>query len=77
MGGAFFLHRRSREGAKARWFPLEHGEKVHRCKGVAIVSEERQPLLDGICISRASPDPSRDTSFREIESQLVTQRRSR
>ena len=46
------------------------GEKVHRRNGLAMVSEERQPLLDGIWISRGSPDPSRDTPFREIETQL-------
>src|SRR5215472_2511979 len=46
------------------------GEKVHRSNGVAIVPEERQPLLDGIWTSRGSPDPSRDTPFREIETQL-------
>src|SRR6516165_9279005 len=46
------------------------GEKVHRRNGLAMVSEERQLLLDGICISRGSPDPSRDTPFLEIETQL-------
>jgi hypothetical protein len=35
-----------------------------------MVSEERQPLLDGIWVSRGAPDPSRDTNFREIETQL-------
>jgi len=35
-----------------------------------MVSEERQPLLDGIWISRGSPGPSGDTPFREIETQL-------
>jgi hypothetical protein len=34
------------------------GEKVHRRNGLAMVSEERQPLLDGIWIPRGSPDPS-------------------
>src|SRR5215469_15251145 len=51
---------------RERW----DGEKVHRRNGVAMVSEERQPLLDGIWISRGLPDPSRDTLFREIETQL-------
>jgi hypothetical protein len=51
---------------RERW----DGEKVHRCNGLAMVSEERQPLLDGICISRGSPHPSRDTPFREIETPL-------
>ena len=51
---------------RERW----DGEKVHRRNGLAMVSEERQPLLDGIWISRGSPDPSRDTPFREIETQL-------
>jgi len=46
------------------------GEKVHRSNDLTMVSEERQPLLDGICISRGSPHPSRDTPFREIETQL-------
>jgi hypothetical protein len=47
---------------RERW----DGEKVHRRNGLAMVSEERQPWLDGICISRGSPDPSRDTPFRDI-----------
>jgi len=51
---------------RERW----DGEKVHRSNGLAMIPEERQPLLDGICISRGSPDPSRDTPFREIETQL-------
>src|SRR6516164_7132147 len=51
---------------RERW----DGEKVHRRNGLTMVSEERQPLLDGICISRGSPDPSRDTPFRGIETQL-------
>src|SRR5215469_4087064 len=51
---------------RERW----DGEKVHRSNGLAMVSEERQPLLDGICISRGSPDPSRDTPFRDLETQL-------
>ena len=37
---------------------------------LAMVSEERQPSLRGIWISRSSPDPSRDTPFRELETQL-------
>jgi hypothetical protein len=51
---------------RERW----DGEKVHRHNGLAMVFEERQPWLDGIWISRGSPDPSRDTPFREIETQL-------
>ena len=51
---------------RERW----DGEKVHRRNGLAMVSEERQPLLDGVWISRDQPNPSRDTSFREIETQL-------
>src|SRR5256885_13298953 len=46
------------------------GEKVHRSNGLTMVSEERQPSLHRVWISRASPDPSRDTPFREIETQL-------
>ena len=41
---------------RERW----DGEKVHRRNALAMVSEERQPVLDGIWISRGSPDPSRD-----------------
>jgi hypothetical protein len=52
---------------RERW----DGEQVHRCNGFAMVSEERQPLLDGIWISQGSPDPSRDTPFRKIETQLA------
>ena len=51
---------------RERW----DGEKVHRRNGLAVVSEERLPLLDRIWISRGSPEPSRDTPFREIETQL-------
>ena len=51
---------------RERW----DGEKVHRRNGLAVVPEERQPLLHEIWISRDSPDPSRDTPFREIETQL-------
>src|ERR1039457_1843476 len=46
------------------------GKKVHRSNGLAMVSEERQPSLHRVWISRGSPDPSRDTPFREIETQL-------
>ena len=46
------------------------GEKAHRRNGLAMVSEERQPSLPRVWISRGSPDPSRDTPFREIETQL-------
>jgi hypothetical protein len=51
---------------RERW----DGEKVHRGNGLAMVSEERQPWLDGIGISWGSL-PSRDTPFREIETQLA------
>ena len=46
------------------------GEEIHCSNGLAMVSEERQPALHGIWISRSSPDPSRDTPFREMETQL-------
>ena len=47
-----------------------------RCRNcLAMVSEERQPSLHLIGISRSSPDPSRDTPFREIETQLAAVRR--
>src|SRR5258708_15270976 len=51
---------------RERW----DGEKVHRSNGLAMVSEERQPSIHRVWISRSSPDPSRDTPFREIETQL-------
>src|SRR5208283_1043549 len=35
-----------------------------------MVSEERQPSLYRIGISRSSPDPSRDTPFRDLKTQL-------
>src|SRR5580700_4275864 len=35
-----------------------------------MVPEERHPLLHRVWISRGSPDPSRDTPFRELETQL-------
>ena len=46
------------------------GEEVHRSNGLTMVSEERQPSFHRIWISRGSPDPSRDTPFRDIETQL-------
>src|SRR5215469_434173 len=52
---------------RERW----DGEEVHRRNGLAMVSEERQPSLHRIWISRSSPDPSRDTPFRDIEAQLL------
>jgi len=45
-------------------------EEVHRRNGLAMVSDERQPSFHGIWISWGSPDPSRDTPFRDIETQL-------
>src|SRR5260370_9093803 len=51
---------------RERW----DGEEIHCRNGLAMVSEERQPVLHGIWISRSSPDPSRDTPFRELETQL-------
>lgn len=51
---------------RERW----DGEEIHCRNGLAMVSEERQPALHGIWISRSSPDPSRDTPFRELETQL-------
>src|SRR5260370_29529874 len=51
---------------RERW----DGEEIHRGNGLAMVSEERQPALHGIWISRSSLDPSRDTPFRELETQL-------
>jgi hypothetical protein len=46
------------------------GEEVHRRDGLAMVSEERQPLLPRMWISGGSSDPSRNTPFRDIETQL-------
>jgi hypothetical protein len=46
------------------------GEEVHRSNGLTMVSEERQPSLPRIWISRGSLHPSRDTPFRQIETQL-------
>ena len=51
---------------RERW----DGEEVHRSNGLTMVSEERQPSFHRIWISRGSPDPSRDTPFRDIETQL-------
>src|SRR5215469_3810685 len=50
---------------RERW----DGEEVHRRNGLTVVSEERQPSLCRIWISRGAPDPSRDTPFRDIETQ--------
>jgi hypothetical protein len=51
---------------RERW----DSEEVHRGNGFAMVSEERQPSLQWIWISRSSSDPSRDTPFRDIEPEL-------
>src|SRR5260370_42186943 len=51
---------------RERW----DGEEIHRRNGLAMVSEERQPSLRGIWISRSSSDPPLDAPFREIETQL-------
>jgi hypothetical protein len=51
---------------RERW----DGEEVQRRNCLAMVSEERQPSLHGIWTYRGSPDPSRDTPFRDIETQL-------
>jgi hypothetical protein len=45
-------------------------EEVHRSNCLAMIPEERQPSLREIWTSWGSPNPSRNTSFREIESQL-------
>jgi hypothetical protein len=47
------------------------GEEVHRRNGLAMVPEKRQPSLHRIWIFRNSADPSRDTPFRDIETQLA------
>ncbi len=46
------------------------GEEVHRSNGLAMVSEERQPSFHRIWVCWGSPDPSRDTPFRDIETEL-------
>jgi hypothetical protein len=51
---------------RERW----DGEKVHRRNSLAMVPEERQPSLHRMWISRSSPDPSRNTPFRDIETQF-------
>src|ERR1700746_966472 len=51
---------------RERW----DGEEVHCRNGLTMVSEEGQPLLHRIWISRCLPDPSRDTPFRDVETQL-------
>src|SRR5260370_7617454 len=51
---------------RERW----DGEEIHCSNALAMVSEERQPSLRGIWISRSSPDPPRDAPFQEIETQL-------
>jgi hypothetical protein len=46
------------------------GKKVPRSNGLAMIPEERQPSLRRIWIFRGSPNPSRDTPFREVEPKL-------
>jgi hypothetical protein len=60
-------HKKAVQNTKReRW----DSEEIHCSNGLAMVSEERQPSLHGIGISRSSPDPSRDTPFRELKTQL-------
>ena len=47
------------------------GEEVHRRNGLAMVPEKRQPSLHRMWIFPSSTDPSRDTPFRDIETQLA------
>ncbi len=58
--------RASQNITRERW-----DDEVHRSNCLAMVSQERQPSLHRICISRGSPDPSRDAPFRELETQLA------
>ncbi len=51
---------------RERW----DGKEVHRGNGFPMIPEECQPSLRRKWIFRGSPDPSRDTPFREIETQL-------
>src|ERR1700731_2420916 len=51
---------------RERW----DGKEIHRRNGLTMVSEEGQPSLQGIWVFWCSPNPSRDTSFRDIETQL-------
>ncbi len=53
-------------GDRRRW----DGKEVDCSNGLAMIPEERQPSLRGIWISRKSPNPSRDTPFRKIETQF-------
>jgi hypothetical protein len=46
------------------------GEEVHRRYCLAMIPEERQPALREIWTSWGAPHPSRNTPFREIETQL-------
>ena len=51
---------------RERW----DGEEVHGGNRFPMVSNKGQPSLGWIWISWGSPDPSRDTPFRDIETQL-------
>jgi hypothetical protein len=46
------------------------GKKVHCSNRLTMIPDQRQPSLRRIWISRGSSNPSRDTPFREIETQL-------
>ena len=52
---------------RERW----DGEEVHRRNGLAMVPEKRQPSLHRMWIFRSPADPSRDTPFRDSETQLA------
>jgi len=47
-----------------------HCEEVHGRNCLAMVPEEYQPAFGGIWSSRDSPKPSRDSGFRQMETQL-------
>ena len=45
-------------------------EEVHCGNGLTVILEEGQPAFGEIRSSGTSPNPSRDTPFREIEAEL-------
>ena len=47
-----------------------HPTLSHRRNGLAMVAEKRQPSLHRMWIFPSSADPSRDTPFRDIETEL-------
>src|SRR5215471_102321 len=68
------------EAVKVAKRERRHSEEVHRCNNIAMISQEREPALNGMRTSGSALKPPRDRRLGEIETQLeqlsVNSRRS-